>query len=126
VGSEALLVCIVDDDKSMRDSLPDLLREFGLVPRAFETAEAFLASGLVDQTKCLILDVAMPGMSGLELKQELDKRSYAIPIIFITAQPDFASRPEVRNDAAACLIKPFSDTDLLKALKNALNLNGND
>jgi|SRR5580698_3255085 FixJ family two-component response regulator len=122
MNSKTLLVCIVDDDESVRESLPDLLREFGLVPQAFETADAFLASGLADQTKCLILDIAMPGMSGPELKQELDKRGYVVPIIFITAQPDSASRPEIRKNAVACLIKPFSDTDLLEALKKALNL----
>jgi FixJ family two-component response regulator len=112
----------VDDDASLRESLPDLLREFGLVSRAFAAAEEFLASGLLDQTKCLILDIAMPGMTGPELKQELVRRGYAIPIILITAQPDLASRPEVRKDAVACLIKPFSDTALLGALEKALNL----
>jgi FixJ family two-component response regulator len=120
MSSKALLVCIVDDDESVRESLPDLLREFGLVPKAFGTAEAFLASGLADQTKCLILDIAMPGMSGFELKQEIDKRGHVIPIIFITAQPASASRLEVQKGAVACLIKPFSDTDLLEALRKAL------
>jgi FixJ family two-component response regulator len=117
----ALSVCVVDDDESVREALPDVLREFGLVPTAFETAEAFLASGLADQTKCLILDIAMPGMSGPELKQELEKRGYVIPIIFISARSDFFSRPEVRKGAVACLTKPFSDTDLSEALKKALN-----
>lgn len=105
----------------MRESLPELLREFGLVPKAFATAGAFLASGLTDQTKCLILDITMPGMSGPELKQELDRRGYSIPIIFITAQSAAASRPDVRKDAVACLIKPFTDMDLLEVLKKALN-----
>jgi FixJ family two-component response regulator len=122
MSPKMLLVCIVDDDESVRESLPELLREFGLVPRAFGTAEAFLASGLADQTKCLILDIAMPGMSGPELKQELARRGHTIPIIFITAQPDSALRPDARKNAVACLIKPFSDTDLLEALKKALNL----
>src|SRR5580698_10050062 len=103
MNSKTLLVCIVDDDESVREALPDVLREFGLVPTAFETAEAFLASGLADQTKCLILDIAMPGMSGPELKQELEKRGYVIPIIFISARSDFFSRPEVRKGAVACL-----------------------
>jgi FixJ family two-component response regulator len=122
MGSEALIVSIVDDDESVRESLPDLLHEFGLASRAFGSAAAFLASGLADRTKCLILDIAMPGMSGPELKQELVKRGYAIPTIFITAQPDAASRPEIRENAIACLIKPFNDTALLEALKKALNL----
>ena len=116
------LVCIVDDDRSMRESLPDLLREFGLASRAFGGAAEFLASGLAGQTKCLILDIAMPGMTGIELRDELVRRGHDIPVIFITAQPDAASRPEVRKDAAACLIKPFNDKDLLDALRQALHL----
>lgn len=115
-----LLVCIVDDDKSMRESLPDLLREFGLVSRTFGMAAEFLASGVAGQTKCLILDIAMPGMTGVELKDELVRRGYSIPIIFITAQPDAASRPEIQKHAVACLIKPFSDTALMEALRKAL------
>ena len=82
------LVSVVDDDESIRESLPDLLREFGFAVRAFSSAEEFLASDCVDQTKCLILDIAMPGMTGPELQQELKRRRQAIPIIFITAQRD--------------------------------------
>jgi FixJ family two-component response regulator len=119
-GFGGLLVCIVDDDKSMRESLPGLLREFGLVSRTFGAAPEFLASGVAEQTKCLILDIAMPGMTGIELKDELVRRGYRIPIIFITAQPDAASRPEIQKDAVACLIKPFSDIALMKALRHAL------
>ena len=70
--AERPLVSVVDDDESVRESLPDLLKEFGFTPRAFSSADAFLSSGTVDETKCLILDVAMPGMSGLELQQELN------------------------------------------------------
>jgi FixJ family two-component response regulator len=120
------LVGIVDDDESMRESLPDLLREYGLAPRCFETAAAFLASGLAEKAKCLILDIAMPGMTGPELTRELARRGYAIPIIFITARIHAASRPEIREGAVACLIKPFSDKALHDALRKALNLKAND
>src|SRR5580765_3648675 len=83
-----LLVSVVDDDESVRESLPDLLREFGFEVRAFSSAEEFLTSGCVDQTKCLILDIGMPGMTGPELQQELKNRRQEIQIVFITAQRD--------------------------------------
>ncbi len=75
------LVSVVDDDQSVRESLPDLLREFGFEAKAFASAEEFLASGYVDQTRCLILDIAMPGMSGQDLQQELTRRRQKIPIV---------------------------------------------
>ncbi len=115
------LVSVVDDDESVRESLPDLLREFGFAAQAFSSAEAFLNSCYVDQTRCLVLDIAMPGMSGPELQRELARRRKAIPIIFMTAQADEAVRagpPE--GDAVACLLKPFSETALLEALNTAL------
>ena len=80
------LVSVVDDDESVRESLPDLLRQFGFAAQAFSSAEAFLASDVVDETSCLLLDVAMPGMSGPQLQQELIRRRQEIPIVFITAQ----------------------------------------
>ena len=83
--SQGALVSVVDDDESVRESLPDLLRQFGLAAQAFPSAEAFLASELVSQTRCLILDIKRPGMSGLELQQELTRRREKIPIVFITA-----------------------------------------
>ena len=86
------LVSVVDDDESVRESLPDLLREFGFAAQAFSSAEAFLASDYVDQTRCLVLDIAMPGMTGPELQRELARRRQAIPIVFITAQVDEAVR----------------------------------
>ena len=79
------LVCLVDDDESVRESLPDLLKELGFAARAFSSAEAFLDSDSVDETKCLILDIAMPGMSGPDLQRELKPRHQEIPIVFITA-----------------------------------------
>ena len=111
------LISIVDDDESVRESLPDLLRQFGFDAQAFASAEAFLASDLMDQTRCLILDIAMPGMSGPELQQELKDRRKHIPIIFITAVGDRSLRSRlIANGAVECLFKPFSDTALLDAL----------
>lgn len=115
------LVSVVDDDESVRESLPDLLREFGFSAQTFSSAEAFLASGDLEHTGCLILDIAMPGMTGPELKRVLDQRGIAIPVVFITAQADVARSTAV-SGAAACLIKPFSDAELLAALKKALKL----
>ena len=116
-----LLVSVVDDDESVRESLPDLLREFGFEVRAFSAAEEFLASDCVDQTKCLILDIGMPGMTGPELQQELKNRRQEIPIVFITAQRDEIIRSRVLGQGAtACLFKPFSDTALSDAVNAAL------
>lgn len=116
-----LLVSVVDDDESVRESLPDLLKEFGFAVQAFSSAEEFLASGDVDSTRCLILDIAMPGMSGPDLQRELVRREQAIPIIFITAHGDVADRPRlIRQGAVECLFKPFSEAALLKALNAAL------
>ena len=118
------LVTVVDDDESMRESLPDLLTEFGYAPRAFSSAEEFLASDCVDLTKCLILDIAMPGMTGPELQQELKFRRQEIPIVFITADRNETVRQRMLEQGAVeCLFKPFSDTALLEALKAALRLN---
>lgn len=112
---------MVDDDESVRESLPDLLREFGFTAQAFSSAEEFLASGLIDQTRCLILDVAMPMMSGPDLQRHLKAQLKEIPIIFITAHGDDDVRPRLMGQGAVeCLLKPFSDTALLNALKAAL------
>jgi FixJ family two-component response regulator len=115
------LVSVVDDDESVRESLPDLLREFGFAAQAFSSAEEFLASDYVDQTRCLLLDVAMPGMTGPDLQRELKSRRQGIPIVFITAQGDESVRPRlVAQGAAGCLFKPFSEAALLEALNAAL------
>jgi FixJ family two-component response regulator len=117
------LVSVVDDDESVRESLPDLVREFGYSAQAFSSAEAFLASDYVDQTRCLILDVSMsPGMSGPDLQRELSRRGREIPIIFITAQGDETIRSRLLEQGAIeCLIKPFSDPALLEAVNSALH-----
>lgn len=111
------LVSVVDDDESVRESLPDLIRIFGFDVRAFASAVEFLRSEWVSRTECLILDVAMPGMSGPELEEELIRRGDRIPIVFITAHKDENDRiPLMQNGAVACLFKPFSDVALQEAL----------
>jgi FixJ family two-component response regulator len=117
------LVSVVDDDESLRESVPDLVREFGCSAQAFSSAEAFLASEYVDQTRCLILDVSMPpGMSGPDLQAELSRRRREIPIIFITASTDKTVRTRLlEHGAVECLFKPFSDTALLEAVNSALH-----
>jgi FixJ family two-component response regulator len=118
------LVSVVDDDESVRESLPDLLREFGFAVRAFASAEEFLASDCVGDTNCLILDIAMPGMSGPALQIELARRERAIPIVFITAERDESMRPRLLQAGAVdCLFKPFSETALLDALGAAFRTN---
>ena len=113
----SLLVSIVDDDESVRESLPDLLRQFGFRAQAFPSAEAFLASEFLNETRCLILDIAMPGMSGPDLQRELKNRQKSLPIIFITASGDKSVRSRLLADGGVeCLFKPFSDTALLDAL----------
>src|SRR5206468_7075851 len=94
------LISVVDDDDSVRESLPDLLRECGFAVQAFASAEEFLASDCVDQTSCLLLDIAMPGMSGPELQRELTRRRHAMPIIFITALGDETVRPRLLAQGA--------------------------
>ena len=117
------LVSVVDDDESVRESLPDLLREFGFAAEAFSSAEAFLASDFVSETSCLLLDVAMPGMSGPELQQELIRRQQDIPIVFITANGDKTVRPRLlAQGAVECLFKPFSEAALHDALNAALRM----
>src|ERR1700752_3515615 len=110
------LVSVVDDDESVRESLPDLLKELGFAASAFASGDEFLASGSVVATQCLLLDIAMPGMSGPELQQELTLRGYAIPIIFITARVEEAVRQRLlRQGAVECLFKPFSEEQLRAA-----------
>ena len=117
------LVSVVDDDESVRESLPHLLRKFGFAAQAFSSAEEFLASEFVGQTRCLILDIAMPGMSGPALQMELSRRQQAIPIVFITAHGDETVRPRVLEAGAVeCLFKPFSATALRAAVDTALRV----
>lgn len=117
------LISVVDDDESVRESLPDLLKEFGFDARAFSSAADFLSSDWVGRTNCLILDVAMPGMTGPDLQRELTLRRQVIPIVFITAHRDDNVRPRlIEQGAVECLFKPFTETDLLAALNTALRV----
>ena len=121
--TERPLISVVDDDESVRESLPDLLKEFGFEPRTFSSAEEFLASESVADTNCLVLDVAMPGMTGPDLQRELMRREQSIPIVFITAHRDATVRPRlIAEGAVDCLFKPFEPTDLLQAINTALRV----
>lgn len=121
-GKRSLVVSIVDDDESVRESLPDLIRHFGFAVGAFSSAEAFLASDVVSETSCLLLDIAMPGMSGPALQEELRRRRQEVPIVFITAQGDETIRPQLlARGAVECLFKPFSEAALLDAITAALH-----
>lgn len=118
------LLSVVDDDVSVRESLPDLLGEFGFTTRAFSSAREFLSSDCVDDTGCLILDIAMPGMSGPELYQELKRRGQEIPTIFITGQRDETIRARLlKQGAIEFLLKPLNDEALVAAIRMALHVN---
>jgi len=115
------LVSVVDDDVSIRESLADLLRELGFAARVFSSAQEFLASDCIGQTECLILDIAMPGMTGPDLQRELKLRRHEIPIVFITAHRDEAVRLRLLEQGAVeCLFKPFSEAALIAAINAAL------
>jgi FixJ family two-component response regulator len=119
-----LLVSVVDDDESVRESLPVLLRQLGYATRAFSSAEEFLDSAWVKETRCLILDIALPGISGPDLQRELQRRGHRIPIIFMTAVEDEAVRHRLLSQGAVeCLFKPFCEADLIRALDGAIPVN---
>jgi FixJ family two-component response regulator len=119
-----LLVSVVDDDESVRESLPVLLRQLGYATRAFSSAEEFLDSAWVKETRCLILDIALPGISGPDLQRELQRRGHRIPIIFMTAVEDEAVRHRLLSQGAVeCLFKPFCEADLIRALGGAIPVN---
>jgi len=121
-ATERPLLSVVDDDEMLRESLPDLLQECGFAARAFSSGQEFLSSDYVNQTRCLILDVAMPGMSGVDLQEELKRRGQVIPIIFISGQKDEDVRKQaLKKGAVKFLNKPFSDSDLLDAVNVALD-----
>jgi FixJ family two-component response regulator len=120
--AERNVVSVVDDDESVRESLPEFLRSFGFEVRAFASAEAFLGSESVQRTGCLILDVAMPHMTGPDLRRELARLGHDIPVVFITAQSVEQVRPFVSNSGVvAWLFKPFTDTAVLEAVNTALS-----
>ena len=118
-------VAIVDDDESVRESLPGLLAVLGFDSMAFVSADAFLASGKLESTNCLILDIAMPGMGGPELMRQPSVRARGVPVIVITALQDDAIRQEMLSAGAAdCLFKPFSETALIEAMEIAIGSGG--
>lgn len=121
MSAKRSLVAVIDDDESVRESLPDLLRAFGHGVETFASAEEYLASKSIDASDCLILDIGMPGMSGPELQRELQHRGKQIPIVFITALKDDAVRLHLIGQGAIdCLFKPFSAVALQHALDAAL------
>jgi FixJ family two-component response regulator len=121
IRTERPLVSVVDDNQSVRESLPILLKEFGYSVRAFSSALEFLSSGALEDTKCLVLDIAMPGMSGIELQAELKRREQRVPIVFITAMRNDAALARLLElGAVACLKKPFSEAALLEAMRSAI------
>jgi FixJ family two-component response regulator len=114
-------IAVIDDDVSVRESLPDLLRQLGYAATAFGSAQEFLSSTERRRFHCLILDIAMPGMSGPELRRELMQRGESFPVIFITAHADASvgSVPHQQRPVEV-LIKPFGEDALLSALRAAL------
>lgn len=120
--SRAPLICVVDDDEAMRDSLRWLLESEGYRVAVYPTAERFLAGSVSDQVSCLLLDVRMPGLSGLELQQELNRRGVSFPVIFITGHGDVPMAVNALKSGAFHFIeKPFNDTQLLKLIGRALD-----
>jgi FixJ family two-component response regulator len=118
---ESKLVAIVDDDESVRGTLYELLRSAGFLSRTFESAEAFLRSGRQQDTACLITDIRMPGMSGLELQIRLNAERCKIPTIFITAHGDEEMRLQaLREGAVEFMPKPFDDEVLIESVRAAL------
>ena|SRR5262245_22816288 len=116
------LISIVDDDESLRTSLDNLIRSTGLRAQIFSSAEAFLSSSQAPQTACLIIDVRMPGMNGLELQRRLVDCNSRIPIIFITSHEDDHVRAQaIESGAVSFLYKPFREEELLKAINVALS-----
>jgi FixJ family two-component response regulator len=115
------LISVVDDDESIRRTTTFLIQSFGFRAAAFESAQTFLKSGHLHDTACLIVDVQMPGMNGLELQSELAAAGYDIPIVFITAYENKVSRQQaMQGGAVAFLGKPFSDEQLLQTVRSAL------
>jgi FixJ family two-component response regulator len=121
IQKKTKLVVIVDDDDSMRSAVQDLLEAVGLLARGFASAEEFLRSGKHKETACLITDIRMPGMSGLELQAQLNAERCRIPIIFITAHGDEKMRLQARREGAVeFLAKPFDNEVLIDSVRAAL------
>jgi FixJ family two-component response regulator len=120
--SEKPLVCVVDDDYLLRDSTLRLLRSFGFMAQTFASAEEFWNSGYLQEAACLILDMRMPGMGGLELQRKLVASHYELPVIFITAYEEEGTRAQALGDGVGVLlIKPFGAQALVNVVNEALN-----
>ena len=120
--SEKPLVCVVDDDYLLRDSTLRLLRSFGFRAQTFASAEEFWNSGYLQEAACLILDMRMPGMGGLELQRKLVASHYELPVIFITAYEEEGTRAQALADGVGVLlIKPFGAQTLVNVVNEALN-----
>ena len=113
-------IAVIDDDESVRESLPDLLREFGYHAEVYASAEEFLSADRLLDYVCLVLDLSMPGMSGVELQSEIARRKHKVPIVFITANGDGDLRRRLKEDDVECLLKPFTDAILLEAIQKVL------
>ena len=118
--ANAPLISIVDDDESIRLSLDSLIRSLGFRAQGYSSAEAFLSAGQLQDTACVILDVRMPGMSGVDLQQNLAASHWHVPIIFITSHVDDVRTRAMDTGAVAFLYKPFHEEDLLNAIHTAL------
>ena len=119
------VIGIVDDDESVRDSISSLLRSAGYKTESFESAEAYLNSDRASEPNCLLLDVRMPGLSGLQLQSELNQQKVSIPVIFITAHPDEQVRERALSEGAVAVLgKPFNDEVLLGAIDSAVGSKG--
>jgi len=120
--SEKPVISIVDDDESVRDGTADLIRSMGFIAEAFGRAEDFLRSNLLHDTSCLISDMRMPGMTGLELHNRLVKSGHDIPTILITAFPNERDRRRAKRAGVICyLTKPFDQDELLASIRSALD-----
>jgi FixJ family two-component response regulator len=120
--SDAHSIAIVDDDQSMRMALVRLIRSLGHEARGFASAEDFLQSGAVDSADCLITDIQMPGMSGIDLKRRLSDQNLELPVIMITARADPGLEEQARATGAFCFLrKPFEAEALIGCLEKALN-----
>ena len=122
--SKPPLVAIIDDDASVRATTDSLVRSLGYLVHTFESAEAFLQSSLVDDFACVITDVQMPGMSGVQLQDQLRARDYRVPFVFFTAFPDEKTRAQALSAGAVCyLTKPFDGDRLVRYVQDALKMN---
>jgi FixJ family two-component response regulator len=118
------LVVIVDDDASVYESLPALLQELDFSVRSYPSADAFLASPDIAKTHCLLVDIDMPGKSGLQLVRELRARGYEIPVVLMAGYDEACGTGIVESGAVACLVKPFGEAALLDAIRAALGKSG--